>query len=196
MAVFIISSFWLSGMVACWGVAIAEVIHMGYLFVRGNEVNVIGFGFEILVFVVAGAYCYTKRAKEKEEAERAGPLYTEEQKQQMKKEKATKKREPIKICKPAAPYLYAAIFLYVVFLVLAVFVFLAFSWWILLSVFCVAGISGWCVWKYMKVKDRIYFEAEKERELQRKKKAARAAALRRQQESEKQQNKKTDSSDK
>ncbi len=155
---------------------VGEVIHGIYLMVTVDApFNFIGFGAEILLFLLAAMFCWQKEQKRRREEERAGPLLTEQQ----KAEKKTREKEPIVIVPEGKPYLVLGIVFYVLFFISVVVVLLWFTWPRALLSVVLAGISGWDIYKYMKIKNDLTI-AQTQADIMKRKREARKAALERQ----------------
>lgn len=177
-----IISIWLAGMIVSIGAIIVELANFAYLIFKGAELNYIGFGVELLAFVLLALFCQMKYKKAKIEAEKSGPLKTEKQKQEEKMN--GKKREKIVLCKPAMPWLVSSIVIYFFFIGAMIWTFVRFSWPILGVSAVLVVLSGYCVYKYMSIKQKIALEETKKDMLERKK-AAKLAAIERQRKNQK-----------
>lgn len=175
-AVFIIS-IWLAGMIVSIGAIIVEIANFIYLIFSSADLNFIGFGVELLAFVLLAAFCWTKYSKNRAAQEKSGPLITEAKKAEMKKN--GKPKQKVFLCKEALPWLIAGISLYLAFLGAMVWTFVKFSWPVLGMAAVLVFVSAYCIYKYVKVKQDIVLAQEK-LEILARKKAAREAAIERQ----------------
>ena len=169
-------SIWVIATVLFVLLIVGEVIHGIYLMVTVDApFNFIGFGAEILLFLLAAMFCWQKEQKRRREEVRAGPLLTEQQ----KAEKKTREKEPIVIVPEGKPYLVLGIVFYVLFFISVVVVLLWFTWPRALLSVVLAGISGWDIYKYMKIKNDLTI-AQTQADIMKRKREARKAALERQ----------------
>lgn len=179
----------LSGWMMCFLLflllGLGEIVHAIYLAFSGglNFEETMYFAMEILVFLLVALFCRQKEQKRRRKEEREGPLLTEQQKKQMKNHK--KEKLPIVIVPEGKPYLVMGIVFYLAFLVNVIVVILSFSWPKTLLAAVLGGISGYDVYKYMRIKTDLAAAKDREEILQRKKAARREALARRKAEEEK-----------
>ncbi len=177
-------SGWTMGFLLFLLLGLGEIAHAVYLVFSGGLTfeETIYFVMEILVFLLVALFCRQKEQKRRRREEQEGPL-TEEKKQQLKNKK--KEKQPIVIVPEGKPYLVMAIIFYVAFLVNVILVIGWFSWPKTLMAAVLGGISGYDVYKYMRIKTDLAAAKDREEILQRKKAARREALLRRKAEEEK-----------
>lgn len=177
MAVFIIYTWFAAEFISICAIVI-EAVNIGYLIFSGKEINFVGFGVEVVAFALLAMFSHTKFKKAKAAAVKSGPLITEKQKAEMKKNGKSKPK--INWCREAMPWLITCICLYVAFIVMFIVTLVYFSWPRLGICAVLVILSGFCVYKYMFTKQRIAAKIEKDERLARKAKAREAAILRHQ----------------